>query len=130
MIGLDTNVIVRYAARDDPEQTPLADAAIDSLSSEDPGYISLLVVAETWWVLRTAYRFPADRCRQLFEILIDARELRFETPDTVRAALDSTRQGADLADALIARCASHAGCRSVVTLDKQAAQRAGMTLLT
>ncbi len=130
MIGLDTNVIVRYTVRDDPKQTALADAAIDALSSDDPGYVSHVVVAETWWVLRSAYRFPEDRRRQLFEILLDTKELRFEDPDTVRAALTSTRQGADLADALIAQSAVQAGCRSVVTFDKGAARRAGMTLLT
>jgi predicted nucleic-acid-binding protein len=45
MIGLDTNVLVRYIAQDDPVQSPKAMRLIESLAADDPGYVSLF----QWW---------------------------------------------------------------------------------
>ena len=42
MIGLDTNVLVRYIAQDDPKQSALASDIIGQLSTANPGYITLI----------------------------------------------------------------------------------------
>ncbi|MGA9867900.1 MAG: PIN domain-containing protein [Acetobacteraceae bacterium] len=56
MIGLDTNVLVRYLAQDDPVQSPTATALIERrLSDADPGFVSTVTMAETAWVLERAY---------------------------------------------------------------------------
>ena len=40
MIGLDTNVLVRYVVRDDPAQTALADRCVeDACSLGQPGFV-------------------------------------------------------------------------------------------
>lgn len=50
MIGLDTNVLVRYLAQDDPTQSPRATEIIEQeISKEKPGYISSVVLVETVW---------------------------------------------------------------------------------
>ncbi len=76
MIGLDTNVVVRYLVQDDPEQSPIASSLIDGLTEVDPGYLSLVTVVEVYWVLRRAYKVPAARCVEVLNGLLDARELR------------------------------------------------------
>ncbi|WP_277213803.1 PIN domain-containing protein [Isoptericola croceus] len=130
MIGLDTNVLVRYVVRDDGAQARQADGLIDALTPDAPGFVPLVVLVECWWVLDRAYSYPLDRRRAFVEALLATQELRVEQADTVRAALRRTDDGADLADALIAVGAAEAGCDTVMTFDRRAARVAGMTLLT
>ena len=52
MIGLDTNVVVRYLTHDDPAQTTAAVRVMDALSSDSPGFLSLIVIVELVWVLK------------------------------------------------------------------------------
>lgn len=56
MIGLDTNVLVRYITQDDAAQAARAGQIIDQLSETRPGYITVVVLAKMCWVLRRAYR--------------------------------------------------------------------------
>lgn len=129
MIGLDTNVLVRYAVRDDARQTAVADWLVEALA-EMPGFLSHVVLAETWWVLRRAYGFPAERCRAFLATLLDVREIQVQDSDLVRVALDRASEGADFADALVAVQAEASGATATVTFDRRAAKHAGMTLLT
>ena len=73
MIGLDTNIIVRYLTHDDPAQTAAAVKLIDSLSPESPGFLSLVVVAELAWVLEVSYRFRKKEIEEALRILLQAR---------------------------------------------------------
>ncbi len=129
MIGLDTNVIVRYLVQDDPHQSAMASALIDELTETDPGYLSLVTVVELYWVLRRAYRVGPDRCAELLEGLMDARELRVDRDAIVRAALTTSRDGLDFADAVIAELGRVAGCDHTVTFDRRAARDGAMQLL-
>jgi predicted nucleic-acid-binding protein len=130
VIGLDTNVVVRYVVRDDAHQTALVDAVFAELTAADPGFVSLVVAVETWWVLRTSYRVSTDECRTVLEALVEANELVLERPDLVRQALASTATGGDFADALIGLLGRAAGCSTVVTFDRGAVRHTGMTLLS
>ena len=56
MIGLDTNILVRYFTHDQPAQTTLVLEVMDSLTPEKPGFISLLVLVELVWVLERFFR--------------------------------------------------------------------------
>lgn len=129
MIGLDTNVVVRYLVQDDPEQSAVASGLIEELTETEPGYLSLVTVVEIYWVLRRAYRVTADRCAELLEGLLDARELRVDEGPIVRRAVVASRNGLDFADALIAELGRSAGCVHTVTFDRRAARDGGMQLL-
>lgn len=129
LIALDTNVILRYLVQDDEIQSPTADAFFDELSTERPGFISLVVVAELAWVLRRSYGLSRDRMLDLIDQLLASAGLEFEEGETVWRAVLQARGGADLADALIADTAEVFGCEEVVTFDRQAAERLGMRLL-
>lgn len=129
MIGLDTNVVVRYLVQDDPEQSAVASELIDQLSETDPGYLSLVTVVEIHWVLRRAYRVEASRCAELIGGLLDARELRVDQDEVVRVAVTAAGGGADFADAVITELGRVAGCGYTVTFDRHAARNRGMRLL-
>lgn len=130
MIGLDANVVVRYLVQDDPDQSAMASELIDELTETDPGYLSLVTVVELYWVLRRAYRVDADRCAELVEGLLDARELCVDRSAIVRSALTASRGGVDFADAVIAELGRIAGCDHTVTFDQRAARDGAMQLLS
>lgn len=129
MIGIDTNVLVRYLVRDEPEQTALADQLLDGLEADDPAFISVVVLVETWWVLRRSYRFSRQECLSVMTGLAGSRQLVLDGAEVVRQALTSAAAGADFADALIAALGRRAGCTETVTFDQGSARRAGMRLL-
>ncbi|HEY7095405.1 MAG TPA: type II toxin-antitoxin system VapC family toxin [Terriglobales bacterium] len=130
MIGLDTNVIVRYLTHDDPVQTPIAVKAINGLSAESPGFVSFIVLAELVWVLDGAYRFNKTEIEQVLDRLLRSKELVIERAELVVQALRRFSAGrADFADCLIERTGHAAGCSHTVTFDRQAAQVANMKLL-
>ncbi len=129
MIGLDTNVVVRYLVQDEPGQSATASTVIDALTEKDPGFLSLVTVVELYWVLRRAYKISTARCAELVEGLLDARELRVDQDSIVRAALTASCGGLDFADAVIAELGRVAGCEHTLTFDQRAAQSNEMRLL-
>lgn len=130
MIGLDTNVVVRYLVQDEPEQSAQAGAVIDALTEKDRGFLSLVTVVELYWVLRRAYKLGVDACANLVDGLFDARELEMDQESIVRTALAASRDGRDFADAVKAELGRAAGCHHTVTFDRKASQSAYMQLLS
>ncbi|MCL2424066.1 MAG: type II toxin-antitoxin system VapC family toxin [Micrococcales bacterium] len=129
MIGLDTNVVVRFLVGDDPAQTQAARALFDSLRPDNPGYLSLVVWVETYWVLTRTYAQPSADVVAVLADLLSSDEIVSQSEAEVRGALRDAADGADLGDALIARIARVAGCTESVTFDKKAAKSLGFRLL-
>lgn len=129
MIGLDTNVVVRYLTQDDPEQAARATAVVEGLTDAEPGFLSLVTTVELYWVLRRSYGLGVDSTLDLISRLLDTRELRLDRSDLVRTAVARGQTGADFADALVAEVGRAAGCARTVTFDRRAARTAGMHLL-
>jgi len=132
VIGLDTNVLVRYLAQDDKQQSAKASELIErQLSDASPGFVGLVVLVELCWVLKRLYAATSDELEQTLQDLLDARHLLIERRDEVGAALKSFRSSkADFPDALIAEIAARAGCSTTITFDKTAAKLPGFRLLT
>jgi predicted nucleic-acid-binding protein len=129
MIGLDTNVVVRYLTHDDPAQATAAIRVLDSLSQDSPGFLSLIVIAELVWVLEGSYRFKKNEIERVLDTLLRSKELVIERAEIVFQALRKfSASRADFADCLIERCGHAADCQSTVTFDQNAAS-AGMKLL-
>jgi predicted nucleic-acid-binding protein len=60
MIGLDTNILVRYLTQDHAIQSPIATDLIENrLSEHELGFVTTVALAETIWVLERAYRLNA-----------------------------------------------------------------------
>ncbi|MDR2506784.1 MAG: type II toxin-antitoxin system VapC family toxin [Candidatus Accumulibacter sp.] len=130
MIGLDTNVLVRYLAQDDVKQAALANALMDSLTDANPGFVSLVVLVETVWVLESRYGANADKIAQVLETLLHIGSLAVDQAETVWRSLRRFKtEGGDFSDTLIAMLAHDRGCAQTYTFDKGAARYAGMVLL-
>lgn len=128
MIAVDTNVLVRLLISDDRRQHDAAKAFFgDRLSAGSPGFISLVVIAETCWVLNSAYKFGPDAVRAALLGVIDSQQVVVERPAIARASL--AHDPADFADWLIHLVGREAGCRSTVTFDKRFARHADVELL-
>ncbi|MCR4537810.1 type II toxin-antitoxin system VapC family toxin [Pseudomonas sp. 18.1.10] len=131
MIGLDTNVLVRYLTQDDPVQSAKASDLIESLTTLSPGFVSLVSVVELVWVLQSCYQSAKSEVVVVLETLLRTRELTVEHAETLWQALRRfTASTADFADCLIERCAHAAGCEYTATFDLNAAKAAGMKRLT
>jgi predicted nucleic-acid-binding protein len=129
-IGLDTNVLVRYIADDDPRQSPRATALIDALTSDRQGFISLVTLVELVWVMQSRYGAAKLEIVAIVEKLLRTKEFVLENPEVAIQALDLFKKSkVDFADCLIARSAHKAGCEYSVTFDRVAAKGAGMRLL-
>ena len=130
MIGLDTNVLVRYIAQDDPIQTPQATQLIEQVcSAETPGFIGLIVLVELVWVSESCYGAKRAEVAELLRRILSIRQLVVQEAETVWRALHQFQSSkADFSDCLIERMAHAAGCSAVMTFDKVAAM-SGMTLL-
>ncbi len=129
MIGLDTNVLVRYLTHDDPVQTAAAVKVIGSLLPDAPGFVSLVVIAELVWVLEAAYQFKKKEVEQVLETLLRSRELVVERAEIAWLALRKFNASrADFFDCLIERSGHAAECQHTVTFDRKAAS-AGMRLI-
>lgn len=130
MIGLDTNVLVRYIAQDDAKQSPRATTLIESLTAEAPGYISVVSVAELVWVLGGCYGSSKSEISEVLETLLRTKEIIVANADTVWKAVRIFKEGkADFADCLIERSANDAGCSHTTTFDCGAAKHCGMRLI-
>ena len=130
MIGLDTNVVVRYLAQDDAKQSAAASRLFEEvLSPEDPGFVSAIVLCELAWVLAECYGADRARIRGALEGLLAARQIAVETPDIVRRALRAwADSGADFADALLGEVAAAHGAAKTLTFDRAAAKLPGFEL--
>ncbi|MGL4574662.1 MAG: PIN domain-containing protein [Burkholderiaceae bacterium] len=130
MIGLDTNVLVRYLAQDEPRQSLRATKLFEKeLSAQNPGFISAVVLAETCWVLERAYNATQAELAQTVEDLLDSAQLVVGERAAVLKAVARSRKGAGLVDCLITELAHAAGAARMVTFDAKAAKKAGMVLL-
>ena len=124
MLGIDTNVFVRILISDDAEQTRRARKLIDqSVARDESVVVSLLVLIETEWVLRSRYELDRGTVLSLFRAALEARDLSFEDEPAVEEALfqwkDST---CGFADCLIAAHNRQLGCRATATFDAKAAR--------
>ncbi|MGH9607524.1 MAG: PIN domain-containing protein [Terracidiphilus sp.] len=130
MIGLDTNVLVRFFAKDDPLQSPKARALLESLTVSGPGWIGQGTILELVWVMTSTSRLRRDGIARILGELLARDTIVIERPEVVEKALQAYRRGkADFADCLIAAAAKAAGCDRTVTFDRIAARDAGMELI-
>jgi predicted nucleic-acid-binding protein len=131
LIGLDTNVVVRYLAQDEPKQSAAATRLFEhALSPESPGFVPAIVLCELAWVLAECYGADRARIRGAIEGLLASRQIAVEAPELVRRALRAwADSGADFADALIGEVAAAHGAGKTVTFDRAAGKLAGFELL-
>jgi predicted nucleic-acid-binding protein len=130
MIGLDTNILVRYLTQDDPVQSPKATELIERrLTEQDPGFISVVAMAEAVWVLERAYGLANADIAAAIERILQADALVVESEQEVFTAMIALREGhGAFADALIGALGVRAGCSRTLTFDRKALRLSGFEL--
>lgn len=123
MIGIDTNVLVRFVTADDPDQSPRAAAFLNGeCTSDAPGFINRIVVCELVWVLGAAYGYDRAEIASVVRMLLETAELFMEDKTAAWGALRHYESGAcDFADAYLGLTNVQAGCETTVTFDRNAA---------
>lgn len=127
MIGLDTNILVRYLAQDDPIQSSKATEIIEKrLTAENPGFVSIVATIETVWVLDRAYGLPAAEIAAAVERILQVDVLVVEAEQEVFTAMIALKEGrGSFADALISGLGTKAGCSYTWTFDRKALRLGG-----
>jgi predicted nucleic-acid-binding protein len=130
VIGLDTNVLVRYIVHDDAAQAAAATRLIEACTEESPGFVSQLVIAELFWVLSRGYEYEKPVICEVMSKMLSSAELEVEEAADVWLALRAYESGStDFADYLIGRKSLIAGCETTFTFDKAAAKSGFHTLV-
>jgi predicted nucleic-acid-binding protein len=131
MTGLDTNIIVRYLAQDDRAQSPKASRLIEKRLTEDnPGFVSVVAIVETAWVLERAYGLSDAEIAAAIESMLQTDVLVLENEQEVFTAMIALKSGlGSFADALISALGISAGCARTLTFDRRAVRIPGFDLL-
>jgi predicted nucleic-acid-binding protein len=130
MIGIDTNILIRYFVQDEPEQARSASRLIRSLTQDELGWISITVLMELNWILEKIYKMKRADVIRILDHLIQTDTFEIESQHEVEAAIALYRaKNIGFADCMISVSAQSVGCSQTFTFDKKAARDAGMTLL-
>ncbi|HEY2069469.1 MAG TPA: type II toxin-antitoxin system VapC family toxin [Rhizomicrobium sp.] len=131
MIGLDSNILLRYIVQDHPLQSPRATRFIETeLTPDNPGFVSTVALAETVWVLGRSYRFKNEAVASAVERILEIDVLVVEKKQEVFTAMEAMRlHNHGFADVLIGALGASAGCTHTVTFDHDASGIPGFALL-
>lgn len=122
MIGVDTNVLLRFLVVDDPAQNKAAARFFEARTAEDPAFVSALALAETVWLLMRKMKYPPESVIAVLRKLLSAESIVVEHAEELgMLVFDEDPPVTDLADFLIAWAGKRRGCSSTVTFDKRAA---------
>jgi predicted nucleic-acid-binding protein len=131
MIGLDTNVLVRYLVQDDPGQSRKAIQVISKqCTRDDPGFINRIVLCELVWVLESAYGYSKDTIVAVLEKLLRTSQLKIEDVQAAWTAFRVYQKGkADFADCLMGATNRLGGCETTVSFDQAASKLEGFRVI-
>jgi predicted nucleic-acid-binding protein len=120
VIGLDTNVLVRYLTQDDPAQSLKAVQAIESaVGQHETLFITAVVVCELVWVLEGAYGYSRTDIADALEKILRTGQFVFDDKEALWQAFEDYQRGkGDLSDHLVGRIGHKAGCAHTLTFDK------------
>jgi predicted nucleic-acid-binding protein len=130
MIGLDTDILVCYLTQDDPVQSPQATQIIErKLTVENPGFVSIVAMVETVWVLERAYGLATHEIAAAVERMLQTDVLVVENEQEVFTAMIALKEGrGSFADAIIAALGARASCFYTLTFDHKALRLSGFKL--
>jgi predicted nucleic-acid-binding protein len=131
VIGVDTNVLVRYVTQDDPVQSPIATRFLESeLSVQNKGFVAAIVLCEFAWVLERAFKLGRVELALVLGQVLSIEVLEHEHwLDATEAVREFQSGRLNFSDCFIARMAEKSGCSELVTFDAALARRGGVRLL-
>ena|ERR1700730_1705424 len=130
MIGLDTNILVRYLTQDEPIRSAKAREIVERrLTEQKPGFVSTVVMVEIVWVLDRAYGLTPHEIVGAVERMLQTDVLVVENEQEVFTAMIALKDGrASFADAVIAALGARMGCSCTLTFDRKALRFPGFEL--
>lgn len=131
MLGIDTNVLIRYLTRDDELQFAKVQGLVHrELTAGRKLLVSHLVLMEAEWVLRSRYRMTKAEIAAVYIALLESTELQFDDESSLEEALHLWGQHtAGFADCLIAAKNRRLGCDATATFDVKAGRVPGFELI-
>jgi len=119
MIGIDTNILVRYFLQDDPEQSKIVTGFFENkISEENPAFINIIILCELVWVLEASYKIQKQKLVELLEKILITKQFIVQSPDIVWLSLsDYKKNKADFSDCLIGRINQAQECAYTVSFD-------------
>jgi predicted nucleic-acid-binding protein len=130
MIGLDTNILIRFFGSETDDANQIA-AAQDLVRKSAPVFLNPIVLAEFVWTLRQTYELERGAIHARLAGIVDAPEFSVMFPDATRRAVELYRKGpADFADYLLGEINLEAGCDTTMTFDRDASKSPIFTKLS
>ncbi len=131
MIGLDTNVLVRYLVGDEPRQAERARETVErARSAGEAIFLSQIVLCELVWVMVSAYDAGKEDVLHALDRLADDPAFVCDEPARVRRAIDRLARGkADFSDYLLGESGRDAGASTTFTFDRALRDEPGFSLL-
>lgn len=127
MIGVDTNILVRYFTQDDPQQSQIAEILFDQyLNKPQSIFINNIVICELIWVLDSGYNYSKAQITKTIMQILSTKEFAFEHHSLLWLSLELYESGnIDFSDALISQLNKSHQCITTYTFDKQAIKLEG-----
>jgi len=132
VLGIDTNILIRYIVQDDPIQSPLVSRFLkNECTEQEPCYISNIVLCEIVWVLESAYHYQREQIAETLKLILETSHFIVEEPTRIWCVLEAYQlKNMDFSDALLGETNRLYGCETTVTLDKKAAKMDTFRLLS
>jgi predicted nucleic-acid-binding protein len=123
MIGIDTNILVRYIVQDDKQQADLATYLLEErLNDKNRGLVSAVVLCELVWVLSRAYGYGKEQVSEVLRTMLASADLVIDRmDDAFRALREYERGAADFSDYYIGQMNHTLNAETTYTLDQKAA---------
>lgn len=122
MIGIDTNILVRYLTQDEPEQAKIVENIFNKYATTSQSvFINNIVICELIWVLERGYKYGKESIIEVIKLILSTKEFCFENQKLLWSALSQySQKKLDFSDALIGEINKNSGCVNTLTFDKEA----------
>lgn len=126
MIGLDTNIIIRFLTQDDVSQSRKVNQVIEkTIQSGNTLWISHITLCQVVWVLERAYKTPKDEILTILKSFLQTKNIQVEHDELTWNALQDYEKSTQIcfSDCLIGRINQNNQCDYTLSLDKKAAKQ-------
>jgi len=122
MIGIDTNILVRYVTGDDETQSEKVDKLIDQYVGKSASiFINNIVICELIWVLEKGYKYHKNQIVTVLKEVAVTLEFCFEDHQTFwLSIIEYEKSTVDFSDILIGNINIVKGCTENFTFDLKA----------
>ncbi len=123
MIGIDTNILVRYLTNDDIEQSNQVAALFAEYNEQESSiYINNIVLCELVWVLEKGYKYNIQQIVTVLKLILQTPEFAFDNHQLLTQSMVEYERSstADLSDIIISLVNNNVGCNATYSFDKTA----------